>query len=93
MSLTRHPGTTHALALVIALCVVSFPACAKYSGTTGGPNDLYRVATATDLVASGGRREDYDKHVILVEDIDLDLKKGQVSRVCHLVRMSRQPTA
>ena len=44
----------------------------KYSGGTGEPNDPYQIATAEDLILLGDRSEDYDKHFILIADIDLD---------------------
>jgi hypothetical protein len=46
----------------------------KYSGGTGEPNDPYQIATATDLIALGETPKDYDKHFILIADIDLDPK-------------------
>ncbi len=58
--------------IVIAICLVTFPACAKYSGGTGEPNDPYQIATAEDLMLLGETPEDYDKHFILTADIDLD---------------------
>jgi len=44
----------------------------KYSGGTGEPNDPYQIATAADLIAIGEDPNDYDKHFILTDDIDLD---------------------
>ncbi|MDI6448074.1 GLUG motif-containing protein [Anaerobaca lacustris] len=44
----------------------------KYSGGTGEPNDPYEIATAADLIALGETPDDYDKHFILIADIDLD---------------------
>ena len=44
----------------------------KYSGGTGEPNDPYQIATAEDLILLGESPEDYDKHFILTDDIDLD---------------------
>jgi len=34
--------------LLIAVCLISFPAYAKYGGGTRGPNDPYQIATAAD---------------------------------------------
>jgi hypothetical protein len=53
---------------------VGYPRLAwqKYSGGTGEPNDPYQIATAADLIALGETPEDYDKHFILTDDIDLD---------------------
>ena len=58
--------------ILIAVCVVSFPAQAQYSGGTGEPNDPYQIATAEDLMLLGETPDDYDKHFILTADIDLD---------------------
>jgi hypothetical protein len=58
--------------LLIAAGLMAFPAEAKYSGGTGEPNDPYQIATAADLIALGETPEDYDKHFILTDDIDLD---------------------
>jgi len=54
------------------VCILSFPAQAKYSGGTGEPNDPYQIATAEDLMLLGDSPEDYGKHFILTADIDLD---------------------
>ena len=58
--------------LLFTICLLSFPAYAKYSGGTGEPNDPYQIATAEDLIALGEDPNDYDKHFILTADIDLD---------------------
>jgi hypothetical protein len=60
------------VAFLIAVCFLSLPAYAKYSGGTGKPNDPYQIATAADLIALGETPEDYDKHFIMTADIDLD---------------------
>ncbi|MHC4060885.1 MAG: GLUG motif-containing protein [Planctomycetota bacterium] len=44
---------------------------AKYSGGTGEPNDPYRIATANDLNDIGNHVEDYNKHFVMVNDINL----------------------
>ena len=48
------------------------PGQAKYGGGTGEPNDPYQIATADDPMLLGESPEDYDKHFILTNDIDLD---------------------
>jgi hypothetical protein len=58
--------------LLLAICLLNFPAYAKYSGGTGEPNDPYRIATAEDLIQLGKTSEDYRSHFILTADIDLD---------------------
>jgi hypothetical protein len=44
----------------------------KYSGGSGEPNDPYQIATAEDLILLGDSPEDYDKHFILIANVDLD---------------------
>ncbi|MHC5075172.1 MAG: GLUG motif-containing protein, partial [Planctomycetota bacterium] len=45
----------------------------KYSGGTGEPNDPYRISTPEDLHSIGLHSEDWDKHFILTNDIDLSV--------------------
>jgi len=42
-----------------------------YSGGTGEQNDPYLIATAEDLNDIGNHYEDFDKHFVLVNDINL----------------------
>lgn len=42
-----------------------------YSGGTGEPNDPYQIATPEDLNDIGNYEEDWDKHFILVNDVNL----------------------
>ena len=58
--------------LTLAICLIAIPAYARYSGGTGEPNDPYQIATSEDLMLLGETPEDYDKHFILTDDIDLD---------------------
>lgn len=44
----------------------------RYSGGSGTVDDPYRIATAAGLIALGERPGDYDKHFVLIADIDLD---------------------
>jgi hypothetical protein len=44
----------------------------KYSGGSGTPDNPYQIATAEELMLLGDSPEDYDKHFILIADIDLD---------------------
>jgi len=43
----------------------------KYSGGTGEPNDPYRIATPEDLNDIGKYEEDWDKHFVLINDVNL----------------------
>jgi hypothetical protein len=61
-----------AVALLLALSLfLAGQAAAKYSGGTGDPNDPYRIATAEDLNDIGNHQEDWNKHFILVNDVNL----------------------
>jgi len=57
--------------LLIAVCLITIPAQAKYGGGSGTADDPYQIATAADLIALGEDPNDYDKHFKLVGDIDL----------------------
>jgi len=59
-----------ALAIMMVLCV-NAAAQAQYSGGTGGPGDPYLIATAEDMNAIGANTSDWDKHFLLVADINL----------------------
>jgi hypothetical protein len=54
---------------------------AKYSGGSGEPNDPYRIATAEDLNDIGNHEEDWDKHFILVNDVNLAQYNGTQFRM------------
>ncbi len=68
----RKSHTSQTIPLLVAVCLLSLPAYAKYSGGTGEPNDPYQIATAGDLIVLGRQTQDYNKHFILTADIDLD---------------------
>ena len=66
--------------LLIAVCVFSIPAHAKYAGGTGEPNNPYQIATAAHLTSIGTNQDLLDKYFVLINDIDLNpnLPGGQV---------------
>ena len=72
MAMAINSRVLRVIPLLIAICFVSFPAQAQYSGGTGELNDPYQIATAEDLMLLGESPEDYDKQFILTADIDLD---------------------
>lgn len=63
-------GYSILVSLIIAL-LAGAAANAKYSGGTGDPNDPYQIATAEDLNDIGNYEEDWNKHFILVSDVNL----------------------
>jgi hypothetical protein len=68
----RHSQILGTIPFLIAVCLIAFPAQAKYSGGSGTAADPYQIATAADLIALGETPGDYDKHFLLTADIDLD---------------------
>jgi len=60
------------ITLLIIIFSLRLPAYAKYSGGTGEPNDPYQIATAEDLMLLGDSPEDYYKHFIMTDNIDMD---------------------
>ena len=74
----KHSQILRTIPCLIAVCLISLPAQAKYSGGTGEPNDPYQIATAADLIALGESPEDYGKHFLLTADIDPNLPGQKV---------------
>jgi hypothetical protein len=58
--------------ILVVVCYVNLLAQAKYSGGSGTVDDPYRIATAEDLMLLCETTADYDKHFIMIADIDLD---------------------
>jgi len=57
--------------ILSTVCILSGSAFAKYSGGTGEPNDPYRIATPNDLNDISFNIEDYNKHFVMVNDINM----------------------
>jgi hypothetical protein len=58
--------------LAVAVGLLSVRGQARYAGGNGTAQDPYRLAAADDLITLGDNPEDYDKHFVLMADIDLD---------------------
>ena len=74
------------MAMVAVAAIMPFlltgTAAGKYSDGTGEPNDPYRIATAEDLNDIGNHEEDWNKHFILVNDVNLAQYTGtQFNRI------------
>jgi len=69
----RNLSETFSLSVMAVSLFFAFmpSAQAKYNGGTGEPNDPYRIATPQDLNDIGNHKEDWDKHFILVNDVNL----------------------
>jgi hypothetical protein len=72
MLAARTPPVLRTIPFLIAVCLFSIPAQAKYSGGSGTAQDPYQIATSADLIALGETPADYDKHFVLTANIDLD---------------------
>ncbi len=57
MKATRKSEILRIIPLLIAVCLISIPAKAKYGGGSGTAEDPYQIATAADLIAP----DDHDK--------------------------------
>ena len=80
MAAANNSPSVRIIALLIAVCLVGIPTYAKYGGGSGTADDPYLIATAEDLIALGDDPNDYNKHFIMTDDIDLDpnIQSGKV---------------
>jgi hypothetical protein len=68
----KHGRKITVIFVLFTIFSFSQPANAKYGGGSGTADDPYQIASAPDLIALGESPEDYDKHFILIDNIDLD---------------------
>jgi hypothetical protein len=69
-SSNNRAGASLALAILLsALCTVA--SAVEFAGGTGESDDPYQIATAEQLIAIGADPNLYDRHFVLVADIDL----------------------
>ena len=80
MATVSNSRALRVIPLLIAVCLVSFPAQAQYGGGSGEPNDPYLIYTAAQMNAIGANPEDWDKHFKLMADIDLSGLDGREGR-------------
>jgi hypothetical protein len=71
MTKARNSRVWWVIPSLLAISSLSFPAYGKYSGGTGEPNEPYQIATAEDLILLGESPEDYNKHFLLVNDVNM----------------------
>ena len=71
-----NPRVLRIIPLLIAVCIVSFPAQAQYGGGTGEPNEPYLIYTPEQMNEIGARPSDWDKHFKLMADLDLSAYTG-----------------
>jgi len=71
MAKPRHSIFTTTFFFLLLLFLIAAPAQAEYGGGTGEPNDPYLIFDANQMNAIGADSNDWDKHFILMADIDL----------------------
>jgi len=76
MSRTRISSLLGKITVLVIICCCSLPAQAKYGGGTGEPNESYLIYTAEQMNEIGLNEDDWDKHFILMADIDLSAFTG-----------------
>jgi hypothetical protein len=62
--------------LTFIACLITVPAQAQYGGGSGTKGDPYQIWTAGQLNAIGAKSDDWDKHFVLMADIDLKGLRG-----------------
>jgi hypothetical protein len=68
--------------LAVIVLWMGTAANAKYSGGTGSPENPYRIATPEDMQQIGANPSDWNKHFILVNDVNLASYTGtQFNRI------------
>ncbi|MCX5636663.1 MAG: hypothetical protein NTX52_03080, partial [Planctomycetota bacterium] len=75
------------LVLAIVALLVSTATGGTYSGGTGEPNDPYRIATPEDMQQIGANPSDWDKHFVLVNDVNL---AGYTGAQFNIIATDRQ---
>jgi hypothetical protein len=76
MSGTGNSSLLGKITVIFVICFFALPAQAKYGGGTGEPNDPYLIFDANQMNAIGADSNDWDKHFILMADIDLSVFSG-----------------
>ena len=77
----RNSTVLRTICVLIAVCVISLPAQAKYSGGTGEPNAPYLISTAEDLVFLGSDPDSRNKHFELTRNIELPGTTGSTALI------------
>ncbi len=82
---SKHFSSGPALLLILSLGLAPAQAL-EFAGGTGEPDDPYQIATAGQLIGMGQDPGLYDRHFVLIADLDLDPNRpgGQVFS-CSLI--------
>lgn len=68
------------ITMLLIVCCLGVGVQGKYGGGTGEPNDPYQIWDANDMQAIGADANDWNKHFILMADIDLSQFDGKDGR-------------
>ena len=71
MTTARNSRVLWSILLLIGVCLVSMPAQAQFGGGTGEPDDPYLISTDRQMNTIGRNPDNWDKHFMLMADIDL----------------------
>ena len=80
MNGTRNWRLLGKITALVVICFVCLPAHAKYGGGSGTSNDPYLIYDANQMNAIGADQNDWDKHFILMADIDVAQFDGEDGR-------------
>jgi hypothetical protein len=84
-----------AAAVILAVFANSVRAGGTYSGGTGEPSNPYRIATANDLNDIGNHADDWNKHFLMVDDINLadynGIQFNIIGEWIHLTHPNNRP--
>ena len=69
-SFTNHRGAGSICTAILVLWLCTAADAVDFAGGIGEPNDPYQIATAEQLIALGKDPNLYDRHFVLVADID-----------------------
>jgi hypothetical protein len=92
MNGTRNSNLLGKITILLIICCCSLPAQAKYGGGTGEPNDPYQIWDANHMNAIGADPCDWDKHFILMADIDLSAYTGTSFNIIGTGHFEYSPT-
>jgi len=76
MATASNSRILRTIRLLIAICLLSFPAYAKYGGGSGTAEDPYQIWTAEQMNTIGAEPNDWDKHFKLMANISLGAYSG-----------------
>ncbi|MCX5646559.1 MAG: hypothetical protein NTZ17_18050 [Phycisphaerae bacterium] len=85
MMSVKHFPILRTIPLLIAVCLVSFPAYAKYGGGSGTAVDPYQIATAEQMNAIGANPGDWGAYFKLMADVDMSAFDGKDGRPAFTV--------